>query len=145
MNKNKIRWIKRFKVWHKWPAIIISFLALLFAASGIVLNHRPVFSNTNISRKILPTAYTYKNWNLDALKGSLVLSADSVFLFGKGGVYLSDKNFSTFKEFNRGFEKGIDHRSVMAMQHTRHAGLVAGALSGLFGYDAEKGWHKIEE
>lgn len=144
MNKYKIKWIKRFKVWHKWPAIVISFLALLFAASGIVLNHRPVFSNINISRKVLPSGYTYKNWNLDALKGSLVLSADSVFLFGKGGVYLSDKNFSTFKEFNRGFEKGIDNRSVMAMQHTRHAGLVAGALSGLFGYDAEKGWHKIE-
>ena len=144
MNKNKIRWIKRFKVWHKWPAIIISFLALLFAASGIVLNHRPVFSNTNISRKILPTAYTYKNWNLDAIKGSLVLSPDTVFIYGKGGVYLSDKDFRTFKEFNEGFEDGVDNRSVVAMQYTQQAGLVAGALRGLFGYDEQKGWYKID-
>ncbi len=144
MNKYKLRWIKRFKVWHKWPAIIISFLALLFAASGIVLNHRPLFSNTNISRKILPTGYTYENWNLDTIKGNLVLSQDTVFIYGKGGVYLSDKNFSTFNEFNKGFEQGVDNRSVVAMQYTYQAGLIAGALSGLFGFDGQKGWYKID-
>lgn len=144
MNKYKLRWIKRFKVWHKWPAIIISFLALLFAVSGIVLNHRPAFSNINISRKILPKGYTYEKWNLDAIKGSLVLSPDTVFIYGKGGVYISDKDFSTFNEFNKGFERGVDNRSVLAMQRASQVGLVAGALTGLFAYDELQGWYKID-
>ncbi|WP_185957471.1 PepSY-associated TM helix domain-containing protein [Saccharicrinis carchari] len=143
MNKNKIRWIKRFKVWHKWPAIVMSFLALLFAASGIVMNHRTVFASINVSRKLLPADYTYRNWNLDAIKGSLFLSEDSVFIYGKGGVYHSNEDFDTFSAFNEGFEKGIDNRSVVAMQYTPRAGLVAGTLNGIFRYDNPTGWNKV--
>ncbi|WP_083631399.1 PepSY-associated TM helix domain-containing protein [Labilibacter marinus] len=143
MSKKRVRWIKRFKTWHKWPAIIIAFLAVLFAVSGIVMNHRSVFSSAEVSRKLLPQSYTYKHWNLDAVKGSLVLSDDSVFVYGKAGVFLTDKSFTSFSNYNKGFPSGIDNRSITSLIHTQQTGLVAGTLHGLYLCQSNNNWQKV--
>ena len=50
MSKNRL--LKLSKTLHKWPAIIIAFIAILFAFSGIVMNHRGIFSGVDVSRYI---------------------------------------------------------------------------------------------
>ena len=51
--------------------LIFAFFIILFGASGIVLNHRQLFSDYQISRKWLPDAYRYKSWNNGMLRGTL--------------------------------------------------------------------------
>ena len=48
-----------WKKHHKWFGLIFAFFIILFGASGIVLNHRQLFSDYQISRKWLPDAYRY--------------------------------------------------------------------------------------
>ena len=48
------RWLKFFRKWHRWPGVIMSFFFILWAISGIVMNHRQLFSGFDISRKYLP-------------------------------------------------------------------------------------------
>ncbi len=103
-----------------------------------------MFSGIDVSKKLLPDDYTYESWNLDALKGSLVLTSDSVFIYGKTGVYLTDKQFSSFDEYNQGFNKGVDNRSVTAMIRTKKAGIIAGTLSGLYQLHHNKQWREIK-
>ena len=52
MHKSHTR--NRIKSWHKWLGVSVSFLALLFAISGIFLIHRSYISTIDISRKYLP-------------------------------------------------------------------------------------------
>ncbi|MFV0267622.1 MAG: hypothetical protein ACK5HT_10855, partial [Draconibacterium sp.] len=71
----RTRVIKLFKKLHRWPAVVIAFIAVLFAISGIVMNHRGVFSGIDVSRNILPANYTYSNWNQSAVRGSVELDS----------------------------------------------------------------------
>ena len=57
-----------WKKHHKWFGLIFAFFIILFGASGIVLNHRQLFSDYQISRKWLPDAYRYKSWNNGMLR-----------------------------------------------------------------------------
>ncbi len=88
----KARVIKTLKKLHKWPAIIIAFIAILFAASGIVMNHRQTFSPIDISRNLLPGNYTYKNWNLAAVRGSIQTNNEQL-VFGNIGIWKSIDDF----------------------------------------------------
>lgn len=106
----KKRWIKTFRKLHKWPGVIIALIAIQFAFSGLILNHRQIFSSYDISRKWLPNNYTYKNWNMQALRGGFPTSADSLLLFGDIGVW--QYNGHSFLEQNNGFKKGTDNHKV---------------------------------
>ena len=129
--KKKKRWIKIFKKIHKWPAIIIAFFAILFAFSGIIMNHRHFFSSINVSQKILPPNYTYKNWNLAAVKGSVQLDINKIIIYGNIGIWITDSNFSNFEDYNQGFSKGIDNRKIYSVASFKNA-LFAGTHFGLF-------------
>ncbi|TLX76056.1 PepSY domain-containing protein [Labilibacter sediminis] len=144
MNRRKKRWVKRFKTWHKWPAITVCVLAFLFAFSGVVMNHRTLFSPFDVNRKYLPSNYAYQNWNMDAVKGSLNLSSDSVLLYGKIGVYLSNSSLDTFSDFNQGFEIGADNKVISAVVKKDNY-LMAGTLMGLYlRLKANSNWVKIK-
>ena len=56
---------------HKWIGIGITFFILMFCVSGILLNHRSLIKNVDISRKYLPNNYKYENWNGGLLRGTL--------------------------------------------------------------------------
>ena len=141
--KKKTKWIRFFRKLHKWPAIVIAFIAMLFAASGIVMNHRSVFSGIDISRKLLPKNYTYINWNLAAVRGSLPRDSDT-FIYGNIGIWKSDKNFQNFTDFNQGFSAGIDNRKIYALQNFGNA-FFAGTHLGLYKRKAQNGeWQKVE-
>lgn len=65
----KITWRKQ----HKWLGIGMSFFMLMFCLSGILLNHRSLIKDVDVSRKYLPSRYEFKNWNGGLLRGTLAL------------------------------------------------------------------------
>jgi hypothetical protein len=130
--KNKI---KKLKKYHKWPGLIIGFILIYYAVSGILMNHRGLISGIDVSRKYLPENYTYKNWNQAALKGNIVLSKDSILLFGNIGVWLTDSTNSQFVDFNNGFPKGMDNRKIFDLHLTEKNNLYAATLFGLYYFD----------
>ncbi len=138
----KTKWIKFFKKLHKWPAIIIAFIAVLFAASGIVMNHRSLFSKVDISRKLLPANYTYTNWNQSALRGSLTTEGRN-FIYGNIGVWEFDNQQTEFTDFNQGFAKGIDNRKIYSLKEFNNE-LFAGTHFGLFRRNNESNWEKLQ-
>ncbi|MDR2921265.1 MAG: PepSY domain-containing protein [Tannerella sp.] len=101
-----------FTKYHKWGGLVIAFFVIMFSLSGIVLNHRKVFSSVDIPRKVLPEEFRFSNWNNAAAKGSLKLSSDSVLLYGTAGIWLTDSLQSSFSEFAYGMKKGADNQIV---------------------------------
>jgi len=137
--------IKFFRKNHKWLGIGLMLFIVLFALSGIVLNHRRLFSPVDVTRSILPKEYRYKNWNNAAIKGAVKLNDDTTLLYGNIGIWLSDSLFSKFTGFNTGFPKGIDNRKISKVFKHPEGGLFAGTLFGLYRYNvANSRWEKIK-
>lgn len=140
MGKSKA--VKLFRKLHKWPGIIISVIAIHFALSGVIMNHRELVSGIDVSRKFLPTNYTYENWNLASVKGGFPLTPDSMIFYGNIGCWI--KTGDTYRDFNRGFPKGIDNRKVSSILRFNNT-LVAGTQFGLFARNERlKQWEEIK-
>lgn len=140
---------------HKWLGIILCPLLLMFCVSGILLGHRQLISNVNVSRSVLPSRYEYHNWNGGLLRGTLPidnalaqrlsLSSDTgrqVLLYGNGGMWLTNATASAFKDFNRGLPTGADQRQILGVQQA------SGCLYGvsrfaLYRYDVHGSWHRL--
>lgn len=142
---SRLTFIKRLKKYHKWPSTVLSLFVLIFAVSGIVLNHRPLFSSFDVPGKYLLDEYQYKNWNNAAVKSACKISPDSILIYGNIGVWIIDSTFSSFTDFNQGFPKGIDNRKIFKLYYTEKGNLYAGTLFGLahFDFDSEE-WKPIE-
>ena len=137
------RWLKFFKKWHRWPGVIMGLFFILWAISGVVMNHRSLFSPLDINRKYLPSEHRYKNWNNAAVKSGINLG-DSLLIYGNIGVWLTDSSFTSFTDFNAGFKKGIDNRKISSMLVTQNGNVYAGTLFGLFYLDKKDNhWQKI--
>jgi len=144
MVQGKNRWLNFFKKWHRWPALVFSVFFLLWAVSGIILNHRKLFSDLDIGRKYLPEEYRYVNWNNAAVKSSTEIGRDSILLYGNIGAWLTNKDFTQFSDFNHGFPDGIDNRKIFAIIKTGRGNLYAGTLFGLYHYDwPGNSWQKL--
>lgn len=136
--------IKFFRKYHKWPSLIFTLFILIFAISGIILNHRKTFSPLDVSRNVLPENYRYKNWNLASLKSAVRVDPDRVLLFGNIGVWQTDSTFRKFLDLNKGFPKGIDKRKVTTLGSDTLTGLWAGTLFGLYRFDSlSTSWSKV--
>ena len=134
---------KFFKLTHKWVGVIIAVLIVLFSLSGIVLNHRQLFSSADINRSTLPVEYQYNNWNNAAIRSTLKTGENSFLVYGNIGVWQTDSTFTKFRDFNTGFPSGIDNRKIFKLLNTPKA-LLAGTLYGLYEYQQpEKQWVKV--
>ena len=123
------KFIKTFRKLHKWPGVIITIFAIHFAISGIIMNHRTLFSGVELSRKWLPRSYEYKNWNQAAVRGGISIGEDSLLFFGNVGTWI--KTSKEFIDFNQGFPEGIDNRKINQM--IRYKGeLIAATQFGIF-------------
>ena len=141
MGRNKS--VRIFRKLHKWPGIIIALFAVLFAISGIIMNHRQFFSATDISRNLLPHNYRYQNWNLAAVRGSYPIENDSVLIYGNIGIWKAPAGFQSFNDFNQGFPKGIDNRKIYSISRL-NGNLYAGTHFGLYERNSSAGkWIKI--
>ena len=128
---SKAALVRKLKKYHKWPGIFVALFALLFALSGIFLNHRNLISNVDISRKLMPPGYQYKNWNLAGVRSSLTVGDDSILIYGNIGVWMTTKSLSGFTDWNYGFPDGIDNRKIYSIVKYGQC-LVAGTHFGLF-------------
>lgn len=136
--------MKTLRKYHKWPSLIIGAFLLLFAVSGIVLNHRSLFYRNDVSRKLLPPGYRYQNWNLAAIKGTLNAGHDSLLIYGNIGIWLTDSSFSRFTDYTPGFEEGTDNHKIFSLCRTGNNQLYAGTLNGLMHYNKqETSWEKV--
>lgn len=109
----------------------MAFFVLLFALSGIVLNHRNLISSVDIPRKWMPPGYQYQNWNLAAVKSSLPVGKDSLLIYGNIGIWMKIGEDAGFQDCNTGFPPGIDKRKIYSIVRFRNK-LVAGTHFGLF-------------
>ena len=83
-----------WKKYHKWVGLFFSFFILMFCFSGIVLNHRTLFSKAEVSRNWMPESYHYKNWNNGIIKGTLRLPDGKILAYGNAGVWKTDSCFA---------------------------------------------------
>lgn len=140
----KQNWLIYYKL-HRWPGLILSFLLLYFAITGILLNHREVIAPLDVPRHWLPKSYHYQNWNNAAIKGQLQIGPDSVLMYGSIGIWSAESAFAHFKSFNHGLPEGSDGRRVFDLHRTGDGHLYAATLFGLYAYDDQSAlWKKFD-
>jgi hypothetical protein len=135
--------MKFWKKYHKWIGLVFSFFMIMFAWSGIVMNHRKVFSGTELPRSILPKDFRYENWNNASVKGSLKLSADSILLYGGAGVWLTDSLQTGFMRFTSGMKSGADNLTVSRIVHTASGDVFAATIFDLYKLDTNGAWENL--
>lgn len=144
-----------WKKYHRWLGLVLSVFMLVFCVSGIILNHREVFSGCEVSRKWLPASYYIKNFNNGVVKGTVVKKSaahslssencDSVLAYGCAGVFLTDSRLSTWQDFNAGLPEIIDERNVRHVVKAKDGSLWCAALRDVYRYDENSHrWKKVE-
>lgn len=144
-----------WKKYHRRLGLVLSVFMLVFCVSGIILNHREVFSGCEVSRKWLPASYHIKNFNNGVVKGTVVKKSaahslssencDSVLAYGCAGVFLTDSRLSTWQDFNAGLPESIDERNVRHVVKAKDGSLWCAALRDVYRYDENSHrWKKVE-
>ncbi len=134
-----------FRKYHKWIGLFFSFFIVMFAISGILLNHRNLISHIDVSRNLLPKYYRYKNWNNGAINGTFPLAENKIILYGSNGVFLSDTLLNSVKDFNKGLPKGVDNRHLKTIVRTNDSTLFAISFNGLYRLSSPyQEWENIE-
>ena len=142
---------KRFtwKKYHRWFGLVLSVFMLVFCVSGIILNHRQLFAGCEVSRNLMPSAYHIKNFNNGIIKGSIKINhrfsktpSDSVLAYGYGGVWLTDAEMKTWKDFNKGLPKNVDGRNIRNMVQTKNGEIWCAAMMDVYRFDGKE-WKKF--
>jgi len=131
-------WVK----YHKWAGLLFCFFILMFCLSGIVLNHRQLFSGCEVSRWWLPKAYHYDNWNNGIVKGTFRLPDGRLLVYGNAGVWKTDSCFSDFIPLNSGLDEGIDNRKISDIVQTRDGNVWCAGLYSVYKLNGN-GWQKV--
>lgn len=138
----RITWKKH----HKWFGILFCFFMLMFCLSGIVLNHREVVADIDISRSCLPASYRFSAWNGGLLRGTLCHTDEKtvkhVFVYGNSGIWQTTPSAKSFTDFNEGFPEGADYRNIKGMVQTPDGSLLVAAQFGLYRHDGAK-WTEV--
>lgn len=131
---------------HKWVSIVFIFFILMFAVSGIILNHRKAFSGIDISRALLPKHYEYDNWDNGSVTGTLALKDGSVWIYGGIGVWETDSLGTTFKAHNDGLPQGADHLGIRSLIEPPSGALYALSPFALYKYDKTRSlWQALSD
>lgn len=107
--------IKKTIKQHKWLGLAVSFFLLMFCLSGIILNHRRLFADVNVSRSLLPSRYHYHNWNGGLLRATVrtnLPQRHNIIIYGSSGMFSTDSIGSSFTDFNDGLPSGADYRQI---------------------------------
>jgi hypothetical protein len=137
---------------HKWFGLLFCFFLLMFCFSGIVLNHRTLVSDINISRKCLPESYQYKHWNNALMRGTLPYTLPAltgkdaetcILIYGAGGIWQTDSLASVFADFNEGLPLGADYRNIRGVVQLPDETLFAAGQFGLYRYDSSEQWKAV--
>ncbi len=129
---------------HKWVGWVLAIFTILFAISGILLNHRRAFSGIDLPRTLLPESYEYSNWNNGSIVGSLALPDSSVWLYGGIGVWQTDRDATAFVSRNNGLGKGADNLSIKSLARTASDELYALSTFVLYRFEpSAQRWEEV--
>lgn len=128
--------------YHKWAGLVFCFFILMFCLSGIVLNHRQLFSGCEVSRWCLPKAYHYDNWNNGIVRGTFRLSDGRLLMYGNAGVWRTDSCFSCFTPMNAGLDDGIDNRKISNVVQTHDGHVWCAGLYAVYRLNGDS-WQNI--
>ncbi|MDT8392297.1 MAG: PepSY-associated TM helix domain-containing protein [Bacteroidales bacterium] len=120
---------------HKWPSLVIAVFILLWAGSGIILNHRHTFSSFDVNRQLLPAEHHYNNWNNAAVRASVRIDSNLVLFYGNVGIWKYETERGVFSEMINGLPSGADHHKINCISYTSGKNLYAGTRFGLYTYD----------
>lgn len=104
-----------WKKYHRWVGLVLAVFLLVFCVSGIILNHRALFSSCDVSRTLLPASYHISNYNNGIIKGTVTRHDGRVVAYGCAGVWLTDQRGHAWSDMNAGLPSGADQRNVRNM------------------------------
>lgn len=133
----------KWQSFHRWAGLLFAVFLVVFCISGIILNHREAVAGCNVSRSLLPPSYHVRNYNNGIIKGTLQLEDCTLAAYGNGGIWLTDPDFSNFRDFNAGLPAGADRRNIRNMVRTADGTLYAAAQYGLHRYDGHA-WKEVD-
>lgn len=133
---------------HKVSGIILGFFMLMCCLSGIVLNHRQVFGDIDVSRGCLPPWYRFEKWNGGLMRGTLPLPPElsptgddsCVLVYGSGGMMVADGTGKNFTGFNRGIPQEAERRQIRSVVRCADGRMYALSSFALYRYDPSTGW-----
>lgn len=133
-----------WKKHHKITGIAAALFLLLFCISGLILNHRSMYSKVDLSRKYLPSNYHYKNWNMGLLRGRC--EHDNQLLgYGDAGIFIISED--SVAELNQGLPPYSDFRHIrnVFVAHSKDnlaKALYAIGQYGIYSFE-DAAWHEI--
>ena len=141
-----------WKKYHRWFGLVLSVFMLVFCVSGIILNHRQLFADCDVSRSFLPLAYHIQNFNNGVIKGSIRIdghadlasaggikaSDDSILAYGYGGIWLTDTKMKSWKDFNKGLPENVDGRNIRNMVQTKNGEIWCAATMDVYRFDGKE-------
>ncbi len=130
-----MRKIFTWKKYHKWVGLVFAVFMLVFCASGIILNHRPLFSHCDVSRSWLPPGYHIDNFNNGVIKGTVPFADGKVVAFGSGGVWITNGEADEWTETNQGFPEGVDHRNIRNLVRAKDGSLWCATNYDVYRYE----------
>lgn len=134
----------RWRRLHKWLGIFLAFFIIMFALSGLILNHSRYFSNIEISRRWLPSSYQYKNWDKGLVRGTISWK-NKIIIYGNNGLWLTDSTSSYVRDLNKGLPVGTDNRQIRRVLQTRQGKVFALSTYELYLLDESNNtWHRVD-
>lgn len=128
---------------HKLLSLIFIPLLLIFAVSGIGLNHPSLIQSFSVPINSLPANYQYANWNRGAIQALVEDDSGRIYAGGKSGLGY----------FSQGLYHRVDNplathtwQNFIYSLHLSGRQLYVGSRDGLFRYsiDSHK-WHYYKE
>lgn len=102
-----------WRKFHKWVGLPMAIIIIIFSISGIIMNHRNIFTHYYVPRILLPSAYQIKNFNNGIIKGTLPIDSTQMLAYGVGGVWLiSDDSITDVITHNNHSDYGIDNIKI---------------------------------
>ncbi len=122
---------------HKYLGLVIILFLIWTTLSGIILNHKQLFSPINIPSFMVPEQYRYENWNRGSMIRFLFMESDPDigYVAGKRGIFKTRDGGKTFQSFMKGYPHSLLYRKTNDMIHYQHngqQGLLAGNHQGLY-------------
>lgn len=125
-------------------ALVLYFAAM--AVSGVLLNHPSWIAGVDLPRRCLPDAYAFREWNRNALRGSVAGPRGEHYLFGEAGVWRWRPGHAP-QPLRAGFESSVyfrDTRAAVVLDAPSPV-LVAGTRRGLYRLplDGADRWQRV--
>lgn len=140
--KRKRRLMKKL---HKWPALVVSLFIILWAISGIILNHRSPLSHIDVNRNILPSEHAYQKWNNAALRGAIKLDNNHTLFYGNVGVWQFNEENGSWQDRKAGLPPGADNHRINSLFKSSSGNLYCGTRFGLYEFNQNTlSWNTIQ-